>query len=117
MDFSENVSSTPKWEVQDAHFSKQQYSLHCTVAHLNNEYEYLYHLSDDPLHDAKMVAAVVESILDIYNEDSVLTVWETLAIARLFLPCNCKVISSRIYNLAIAWLSPRENLANAMNCN
>ena len=72
MDFSENVSGTPKWEVQDAHFSKQQYSLHCTVAHLNNEYEYLYHLSDDLLHDAKMVAAVVESILNIYNEDSVL---------------------------------------------
>ena len=30
MDFSENISLTPKHEVQDAHFNERQASLHCS---------------------------------------------------------------------------------------
>ena len=33
MDFSENVSGSPKYEPRDTYFSKKQFSLHCTVAH------------------------------------------------------------------------------------
>ena len=51
MDFSENLSGTPKWEHQDSHFAKSQYSLHCTVCH-HTGYDYLYHISDDLTHDS-----------------------------------------------------------------
>ena len=45
MDYSENVSGSPKYKPQDPHFSKTQFSLHCTVAHLEDEKnEYLYHI-------------------------------------------------------------------------
>jgi len=52
MDFSENLSQMYKYEPQSSHFSKRQFSLHCTVKHSNeNERCYLYHLSDDKKHD------------------------------------------------------------------
>ena len=56
MDYSENITGTPKFEPQSAHFSKKQFSLHCTVMHDTNEldepnYKYCYHLSDDTSHD------------------------------------------------------------------
>ena len=65
LDFSENVSGTPKWEPQDAHFSKQQFLLHCTVCHKQDDggYDYFYHLSDDTTHDSHYTFAVVEHIL------------------------------------------------------
>ena len=31
LDFSENLTLKPKFEVQDAHFSGKQYSLHCST--------------------------------------------------------------------------------------
>ena len=31
LDFSENLALKPKLEVQDAHFSGKQYSLHCSI--------------------------------------------------------------------------------------
>ena len=46
VDFSENISGTPKYEVQSAHFNKSQYSLHVTVAHESIENKYFYHFSD-----------------------------------------------------------------------
>ena len=46
LDFSENLAITPKHEVQDAHFSGKQYSLHCAIVE-SGETKYIYHLSDD----------------------------------------------------------------------
>ena len=45
MDYSENVSCSPKFEPQDAHFSGKQTSLHCTVIHAPNTVKpmYAYH--------------------------------------------------------------------------
>ena len=48
MDYSENISTTPKHEPQDAYFSSKQVSLHCTVVHNENPDVpyYAYHISD-----------------------------------------------------------------------
>lgn len=64
MDFSENLQLTPKMEVQDAHFSKKQYSLHCTVKYTGkSSASYMYHLSDELGHDIKYVSLVVKDLL------------------------------------------------------
>ena len=53
MDYSENISCTPKFEPQDAHFSGKQTSHHYTVIHEpSGEILYVYHVSDDRTHDA-----------------------------------------------------------------
>ena len=36
MDYSENMSQMHKYEVQSAHFNKRNYSLHCTVEHIDS---------------------------------------------------------------------------------
>ena len=70
MDFSENITGTPKYEVQSAHFNKSQYSLHLTVAHessTNNKY--IYHLSDDNTHDFAFTCKVAKDVIDWYTSD------------------------------------------------
>ena len=44
LDFSENISATPKFEPQDAHFGSKQTSLHCAVIHspYNTCVQYVY---------------------------------------------------------------------------
>lgn len=37
LDFSENISEKQKWELQSAHFSGMQYSLHCSIAEPENK--------------------------------------------------------------------------------
>ena len=66
MDYSENVSGSPKYEPHDAHFSKAQFSLHCTVAHTGNSNEYLYHLSDNKKHDHNFTSSVVHDLVILY---------------------------------------------------
>ena len=72
MDFSENVTGTPKFEVQSAHFSKRQHSLHCTVAHNidngNASNTYFYHLSDEMRHDYAFTGAVVSNLITYYQD-------------------------------------------------
>ena len=52
MDFSENLTQMFKYEPQSAHFSKKQFSLHCTLKHTSeNKRMYMYHLSDVKKHD------------------------------------------------------------------
>ena len=46
MDCSENLAQQYKYEPQSSHFSKRQFSLHCTIKHLPNSHEYNYHLSN-----------------------------------------------------------------------
>ena len=42
MDYSENISTSPKYEPRDAHFNKKRISLHCTVAHEINNNKYVW---------------------------------------------------------------------------
>ena len=63
MDFSENLMPTPKFEAQSAHFSKRQFSLHCTVMHNPGSNKFIYHLSDDMSHDSYFTMAVVNDLV------------------------------------------------------
>ena len=49
------------FEVQDAHFSGNQYYLHCAIVE-HGENKYVYHLSDDTNHDTAFVHEVLENI-------------------------------------------------------
>ena len=63
LDFSENLAFKPKFEVQDAHFSGKQFTLHCSIV-TPGPVKYVYHLSDDTNHDPTFVHAVVKDIFD-----------------------------------------------------
>ena len=67
MDFSENLSMNPKYEVQEEHFSGKQFCLHCIIVH-PGEVKYEYHLSDDTKHDAIFAKAVLQ---DIFNDRNI----------------------------------------------
>ena len=47
MDYSENLKEKPKLEVQSHHFSGEQHSLHCAVAHTLEGNKYFFHFSDE----------------------------------------------------------------------
>ncbi len=69
MDFSRNISGTPKYEVQSAYFNKRQHSLHVTVAHESPEKnKYFYHLSDDMTHDFAFTGTVVKDTILQYKD-------------------------------------------------
>ena len=73
MDFSENLELTPKNEVQSAHYTKRQHSLHCTVVYLaRDNYRFHYHLSDETAHNASFLEVVVGKLLEKYSNGSVL---------------------------------------------
>ena len=61
LDFSENIAIKPKFEVQEAHFSGKQYTLHCSIVEPGMN-EYVYHLCDDTKHDPVFVNEVLEDI-------------------------------------------------------
>ena len=66
LDFSKNLALKPKHEVQDAHFSGKQYSLHCSsVEHGDNEC--VYRLSDDTNHEPVFANEVLEDIFKRWN--------------------------------------------------
>ena len=70
-DFSENLPQMYKYEPQSSHFNKNQYSLHCTVKHLEDgSFKYLYHLSNDMKHDHAFTSAVVRHLNEIETEQS-----------------------------------------------
>ena len=71
LDFSQNLSLRPKDEVQSAHFSGRQFTLHCAIVE-PTEQRYHYHLSNDTKHDGIFVDHVIRDIIqqyDINNED------------------------------------------------
>ena len=70
MDFSENISMTPKFEVQEHHFNKVQSSLHCTVAYSKNGTQYFYHISDVIKHDVSFVELVVRDLISKHPDAS-----------------------------------------------
>ena len=53
-ELTENHALKPKFEVQDAHFSRKQYSLLRAVTE-PGENKYAYYLSDDTIHDPVFV--------------------------------------------------------------
>ena len=62
MDFPDDLSQQYKYEPQSCHFSKQQYSLCCTVKHTcceNYPHEYFYQLSGDMRHNFAFTSSVV----------------------------------------------------------
>ena len=67
MDYSKNIAQMYKYKPQSSHFSKQQYSLHCTVRtkYLDSQptHNYLYDLSDEMKHDYAFTASVVDHVL------------------------------------------------------
>ena len=57
-DYSENMSQKNKYEPQSAHFNRKSYSLHCMVKYMREkEFDYIFHLSDDLVHDASHTLA------------------------------------------------------------
>ena len=57
LDFSENLTLKPKFEVLDGLFSRKQYSLHCTIVE-PGENKYVYHISEHANHDPVFVHEV-----------------------------------------------------------
>ena len=66
LDFSQNLALRPKCEVQAAHFSNKQYTLHCAIAKPFDK-KYHYHLSDDTKHDCIFVDHVLRDLIAHYN--------------------------------------------------
>ena len=68
MDFSQNIALKTKNEVQTAHFSGKQQSLHCSIViDENDALSYVYHLSDDTGHDPTFVNEVLNDIFLRWN--------------------------------------------------
>ena len=73
MDYSENLSQAYKYEPQSSHFNKQQYSLHCTVKHVDDKetpYVYMYHLSNVMKHNYPFTSTVIDKLLEDHNNNS-----------------------------------------------
>ena len=69
--FSQNLALRPKDEVQSAHFSRKQFTLHCSILDPVG-YRYHFHLSDDTTHDPVFVDQVLRELIrkyDIKNQD------------------------------------------------
>ena len=67
MDYSENLTGTPKDQPQAAFFNKEQFSLHCTVGIKRKDekvdYSYHYHFSDNNTHDSVFTHYVINDLL------------------------------------------------------
>ena len=74
LDFLQNLSLRPKDEVQFAHFSGKQFTLHCAIVE-PAQYRYHFHISElisDTKQDPIFVDYVIKDIIekyDIRNED------------------------------------------------
>ena len=68
MDYSENITQSFKYEPQEYHFNKKQYSLHCTVKHEEDRNKYFYHFSDELTHNFAFTQSVVEHLIKIDPE-------------------------------------------------
>ena len=68
MDFSQNIALKTKDEVQTAHFSEKQQSLHCSIVIDENDVlSYVYHLSHETGHDPTFVDEVLNDIFGRWN--------------------------------------------------
>ena len=69
MDFSENLAQQYKYEPQSSHFSKRKFSLHCTLKHLPNSHDYIYHLSNEMKHNYAFTATVFRQLINESSSD------------------------------------------------
>ena len=83
MDYSMNVKLTEKNQVQSAHFSGRQQTLHDSlIQEQHGKYTYIYHLSDDTNHDSVMTSRIIE--------DNIINHPETISSGRLIMRSdNC----------------------------
>ena len=69
LDYSQNIAITEKKQVQSAHFSGRQHTLHNTVIQSpGGENLYLYHLSDDTNHDSVLIFYIMQDIIHKHPE-------------------------------------------------
>ena len=69
LDYSQNIKLVEKNQVQSAHFSGRQQTLHDSLIQQENvSNTYIYHLSDDTNHDNIMTRQIIKSILEIHPE-------------------------------------------------
>ena len=68
MDYSQNIKLVEKNQVQSAHFSGKQQTLHDCLIIYKGQNKYVYHLSDDTTHDSVMTAEILKTIIDKHPE-------------------------------------------------
>ena len=70
MDYSMNIKLTEKNQVQSAHFSGKQQTLHDTLVRYpgSDQYQYLYHVSDDTNYDSVMTAKIISDVIKEHPE-------------------------------------------------
>ena len=68
VDYSQNIALTPKFEVQPAHFSGRQHTLHDSLlrAPFSDTLKYIYHLIDDTNHDSVLTNLILRDIIEKY---------------------------------------------------
>ena len=69
LDYSQNIAFTEKRQVQSAHFSGKQHTLHNTVVQSpDGENLYVYHLSDDTNHGSVLTFYIIKDIIHSHPE-------------------------------------------------
>ena len=70
LDYSQNIAFTEKKQVQSAHFSGKQHTLHNTVIQSPNQGKivYVHHLSDDTNHDSVLTFSIIRDIIKHHPE-------------------------------------------------
>ena len=66
LDFSQNLALRPKDEVQSAHFSGKQFTLHCSIVGPVG-YRYHFYFSDGTTHDLVFVDQVLRELIRKYD--------------------------------------------------
>ena len=68
LDYSQTINFTEKRQVQSAHFSGRQHTLHDTVLQAPKNGKHIYHLSDDTNHDSVMTFSIIKDIIHCHPE-------------------------------------------------
>ena len=70
LDYSMNISLTPKREAQSVHYSGKQHTLHDSLIRNpeTRNYIYVYHISDDTIHDSVMTTKIIRDIIEKFPE-------------------------------------------------
>ena len=102
MDYSQNIAFKEKRQLQSAHFSGRQYTLHNTSiqAPKYGERKYVYHLSDETNHDSVLTFCIIMNIIKNYpekNEKKVSLVCSDNCQEQ----CKCKFTNFQMKKLAI----------------
>ena len=110
MDYSMNVKLTEKNQVQSAHFSGCQQTLHDSlIQHTDGTYTYIYHLSDDTNHDSIMTGKIIEDII-LKHPELINTGRLILRSDNCSMQYKCKYVFemllrlARKYNIRIDWM-------------